>query len=69
MYLSCLVASKFVLWKINSGAWFVQIFLQKMHYIAKPPNFLYISLAVNMLIMNQFHTYSQKKQNLAKKEN
>ena len=69
MYLSCLVASKFVLWKINSGAWFVQIFLQKMHYIAKPPNFPYISSVVNVLIMNQFHTHSQKKQNPAKKEN
>ena len=69
MYSSCLVASKFVLWKINSGVWFVQIFLQKMHYIAKPPNFPYISSAVNMLIMNQFHTHSQKKQNPAKKEN
>ena len=26
-------------------------------------------LSVNMLIMNQFHTHSQKKQNPAKKEN
>ena len=69
MYSSCLVASKFVLWKINSGAWFVQIFLQKMHYIAKSPNFPYISSVVNVLIMNQFHTHSQKKQNPAKKEN
>ena len=69
MYSSCLVASKFILQKINSGVWFIQIFLQKMHYIAKPPNFPYFSSAVNMLIMNQFHTHSQKKQNPAKKEN
>ena len=69
MYSSCLVASKFILRKINSGVWLIQIFLQKMHYIAKPPNFPYFSLAVNMLIMNQFHTHSQKKQNPAKKEN
>ena len=39
-----------------------------MHYIAKPPNFPYISSVVNMLIMNQFHTHSQKKQNPAKNE-
>ena len=69
MYSSCLAASKFIWRKINSDVWFVQIFLQKMHYIAKPPNFPYISSVVNMLIMNQFHTHSQKKQNPAKKEN
>ena len=38
-----------------------------MLYIAKPPNFPYTSSAVNMWIMNQFHTHSQKKQNPAKK--
>ena len=69
MYSNCLAVSKFVLRKINSDVWLDQIFLQKMHYIAKPPNFPYISSAVNMLIMNQFHTHSQKKQNPAKKEN
>ena len=63
----CLAASKFVLQKINFGVWFVQIFLQKILYIAKPPNFPYTSSAVNMQIMNQFHTHSQKKQNPAKK--
>ena len=67
MYSSCLVASKFILQKINSGVWFVQTFLQKMLYIAKPPNFPYTSSAINMWIMNQFHTHSQKKQNPAKK--
>ena len=67
MYSSCLAASKFVLQKINFGVWFVQIFLQKILYIAKPPNFPYTSLAVNMWIMNQFHTHSQKKQNPTKK--
>ena len=67
MYSSCLVASKFILRKINSSVCFVQTFLQKMLYIAKPPNFPYTFSAVNMWIMNQFHTYSQKKQNLAKK--
>ena len=67
MYSSYLVASKFVLRKINSGVWFVQTFLQKMLYIAKPPNFPYTFSAVNMWIMNQFHTHSQKKQNQAKK--
>ena len=69
MYSSCLAASKFIWRKINSDVWFVQIFLQKMLYIAKPPNFPYTSLAVNTLIMNQFHTHSQKKQNPTKKEN
>ena len=69
MYSSCLVASKFIWRKINSDVWFVQIFLQKMLYIAKPPNFPYTSLAVNTLIMNQFDAHSQKKQNPAKKEN
>ena len=69
MYSSCLVASKFVLRKINSSVWFVQTFLQKMFYIAKPPNFPYTSSTVNMLIMNQFHTHSQNKQNPTKKEN
>ena len=67
MYSSCLAASKFVLRKINYGVWFVQTFLYKMLYIAKPPNFPYTSSAVNMWIMNQFHTHSQKKQNPAKK--
>ena len=67
MYSSCLATSKFVLWKINFGVWFVQTFLLKMLYIAKPPNFPYTSLAVNMWIMNQFHTHSQKKQNPTKK--
>ena len=38
-----------------------------MLYIAKPRNFPYTSSAVNMWIMNQFHTHSQKKQNPAKK--
>ena len=38
-----------------------------MLYIAKPPNFQYTSLVVNMWKMNQFHTHSQKKQNPAKK--
>ena len=38
-----------------------------MLYIAKPPNFPYTSSTVNMWIMNQFHTHSQKKQNAAKK--
>ena len=69
MYSSCLVASKFFLRKINSDVWFVQTFLQKMLYIAKPPNFPFTSSAINMLIMNQFHTHSQKKQNPEKKEN
>ena len=67
MYSGYLAVSKFVLQKINSGVWFVQTFLRKMLYITKPPNFPYSSLAVNMWIMNQFHTYSQKKQNPAKK--
>ena len=69
MYSSCLAASKFIWRKINFDVWFVQIFLQKMLYIAKPPNFPYTSLAVNKLIMNQFDAHSQKKQNPAKKEN
>ena len=60
----CLSATKFVLWKINSGVWFIQTFLQKMLYM---PNFPYTSLTVNMQIMNQFHTHSQKKQYPAKK--
>ena len=34
--LMCLAATKFVLRKINSGIWFIQIFLQKMLYM---PNF------------------------------
>ena len=67
MYSGYLAASEFILQKINSGVWFVQTFLRKMLYIAKPPNFSYTSLAVNMWIMNQFHTHSQKKQNPAKK--
>ena len=67
MYSSCVAASKFVLRKINSGVWFVQTFLRKILYIAKPPNFPYASSAVNMWIMNQFHTHSQKKQNPTKK--
>ena len=62
-----MAVSKFVLQKINSGVWFVQTFLRKMLYIAKPPNFPYTSSAVNMWKMNQFHTHSQKKQNPAKK--
>ena len=60
----CLAATKFVLRKINSSVWFIQTFLQKMLYM---PNFPYTSLTVNMQIMNQFHTHSQKKQNPAKK--
>ena len=60
----CLAATKFVLRKINSDVWFIQTFLQKMLYI---PNFPHTSSTVNMQIMNQFHTYSQKKQNPAKK--
>ena len=60
----CLAATKFVLRKINFGVWFIQTFLQKMLYI---PNFPYTSSTVNMRIMNQFHTHSQKKQNPAKK--
>ena len=67
MYSGCLAISEIVLRKINSSVWFVQTFLQKMLYIAKPPNFPYTSSAVNMRIMNQFHTHSQKKQNPAKK--
>ena len=67
MYSSWLAASEFVLLKINSGVWFVQTFLQKMLYIAKLSNFPYTSSAVNMWIMNQFHTHLQKKQNPAKK--
>ena len=57
---TCLAATKFVLRKINSGVWFIQTFLQKMLYM---PNFPYTSSTVNMQIMNQFHTHSQKKQN------
>ena len=60
----CLSATKFVLRKINSGVWFIQTFLQKMLYI---PNFPYTSSTVNLHIMNQFHTHSQKKQNPVKK--
>ena len=60
----CLAATKFVLRKINSGVWFIQTFLQKMLYM---PNFPHTSSTVNMQIMNQFHTHSQKKQNPAKK--
>ena len=60
----CLTATKFVLRKINSGVWFIQTFLQKMLYM---PNFSYTSSTVNMQIMNQFHTHSQKKQNPTKK--
>ena len=67
IFLGCLAASEFVLRKINSSVWFVQTFLRKMLYIAKPPNFQYTSLVVNMWKMNQFHTHSQKKQNPAKK--
>ena len=62
-----MAVSEFVLRKINSSVWFVQTFLRKMLYIAKPPNFPYTSSAVNMWKMNQFHTHSQKKQNPAKK--
>ena len=29
----CLAVTKFVLWKINFGVWFIQTFLQKMHQI------------------------------------
>ena len=29
----CLAVTKFVLRKINSGVWFIQTFLQKMHQI------------------------------------
>ena len=61
---TCLAATKFVLRKINSCVWFIQIFLQKMFYM---PNFPYTFSTVNMQIMNQFHTHSQKKQNPAKK--
>ena len=61
---TCLAATKFVLRKINSGVWFIQTFLQKMLYML---NFQYTSSTVNMQIMNQFHTHSQKKQNPAKK--
>ena len=60
----CLAATKFVLQKINSGVWFIQTFLQKMLYM---PNFPHTSSTINMQIMNQFHTHSQKKQNPAKK--
>ena len=60
MYSSCLAASKFIWRKINSDVWFVQIFLQKMLYIAKPPNFPYTSSTVNMLIMNQFHSFTKE---------
>ena len=60
----CLAATKFILRKINSGVWFIQTFLQKMLYM---PNFPHTSSTVNMQIMNQFHTHSQKKQNPAKK--
>ena len=59
-----LAATKLVLRKINFGVWFIQTFLQKMLYM---PNFPYTSSTVNMQIMNQFHTHSQKKQNPAKK--
>ena len=59
-----LAATKFFLRKINSRVWFIQTFLQKMLYM---PNFPYTSSTVNMQIMNQFHTHSQKKQNPAKK--
>ena len=31
-----------------------------MLYIAKPPNFPYTSSAVNMLIMNQFHSFTKE---------
>ena len=60
MYSRCLVVSKFVLRKINFDVWFDQTFLQKMLYIAKPPNFPYTSSAVNMLIMNQFHSFTKE---------
>ena len=60
----CLAATKFVLRKINSSVWFLQTILQKMLYM---PNFPHTSSTVNMQIMNQFHTHSQKKQNPAKK--
>ena len=60
----CLAVTKFILRKINFGVWFLQTFLQKMLYMS---NFPHISSTVNMRIMNQFHTYSQKKQNPAKK--
>ena len=60
----CLAATKFVLQKINFGVWFLQTFLQKILYM---PNFPHTSSIVNMQIMNQFHTHSQKKQNPAKK--
>ena len=48
-----MAVSKFVLQKINSGVWFVQTFLQKMLYIAKPPNFPYTSSVVNMWKMKK----------------
>ena len=60
----CLAITKFVLRKINFGVWFIQTFLQKMLYMT---NFPHIFSTVNMQIMNQFHTHSQKKQNPAKK--
>ena len=60
MYSRCLAASKFVLQKINFSVWFDQTFLQKMLYIAKPPNFPYTSSTVNMLIMNQFHSFTKE---------
>ena len=60
----CLAATKFVLRKINFGVWFIQTFLQKMLYMT---NFPHIFSTVNMQIMNQFHTHSQKKQNPTKK--
>ena len=60
MYSRCLAASKFVLRKINFGVWFDQTFLQKMLYIAKPPNFPYTSSVINMLIMNQFHSFTKE---------
>ena len=64
MYSDCLAVLEIVLRKINSSVWFIQTFLKKMLYI---PNFPYTSSTVNMPIMNQFHTHSQKKQNPAKK--
>ena len=70
MYSRCLAVSKFVLRKINFSVWFDQTFLQKILYIAKPPNFPYTSSAVNMLIMNQFHSFTKEtKPNKKRKSN
>ena len=45
----CLAVTKFILRKINSGVWLLQIFLQKMLYM---PNFPHTSSTVNMQIIN-----------------